>query len=110
MNQPPLQNPDLQPNKVIESQAVDCCPENDIQGNGNRAIQGKENLGVLGDANTVSQNSNNLNGSGSHFVKNIQADKIIFINGTYLEASSEEKLNGSQASVEKKEETNVSSQ
>jgi hypothetical protein len=72
MNQPPLQNPDLQPNKVIESQAVDCCPENDIQGNGNRAIQGKENLGVLGDGNTVSQNSNNLNGSGSIVINQSQ--------------------------------------
>jgi hypothetical protein len=74
MNQPPFQNPDLQPpNKVIESQAVNYCPENDIHGNENRAIQGDENLAVQGDRNTVNQNSNNLNGSGSHFIKNMQA-------------------------------------
>ncbi len=83
MNQPPLQNPDLQPNKVIESQAVDCCPENDIQGNENRAIQGKENLGVLGDGNTVSQNNNNLNGSGSIVVINQMQPSQISLFSTF---------------------------
>ncbi|MEM1393811.1 MAG: hypothetical protein AAGG00_11085 [Cyanobacteria bacterium P01_H01_bin.150] len=68
MNQSP-KNSDSQPNKVVESQIVNCCPENNIQGNENRAIQGDENLAVQGNANTVNQNSNNWNGSGSHFIK-----------------------------------------
>ncbi len=103
MNQPPFQNPDLQPNNVTKPQGVNCCPENEIQGNENRAIQGDEYLAVQGDGNTVSQNSKNLNGSGSNFIRHMQADKIIFVNSTYLETGSEEKFNGSQASVEKKE-------
>ncbi len=105
MNQSP-ENSDSQPNKVVESQIVNCCPENNIQGNENRAIQGDENLAVQGNANTVNQNSNNWNGSGSHFIKNVQADQISFINVTYSEAISENKLNDSQVSVENKEETN----
>lgn len=105
MNQPSVQNPDLQQNKVTEPQSVNCCPEDVIDGNENRAIQGDENLAVQGDGNTVGQNSNNLNGSGSHFIKNMQADQISFININYLEGSSE-KINGTQVSVEKKEGTN----
>jgi len=41
-----------------------------------------------------------LNDTGSHFIKNMQADKVIFINGSFLNNTDIEKIKDSQVSLE----------
>jgi len=89
---------DLQLTETINPLVNDYLSHNKIQGNNNRAVQGDKNI--------VQQNSNNQNISDSKFTKTVQADKIIYVNGTYLESNTKGKFNGSEKSIEKQEETN----